>query len=187
MNDAAIVTLYWERSERAIEETAAKYGRYCHSIAYNILYNEEDAKECVNDTYMSAWNSMPPHRPEILSTFLGKITRRISLKKWRYKNAEKRGGGEVPLALEELMECIPAGGHIGERIEAEELSKAISEFLLKLKDTERRVFVLRYWYLKSVVDISKQFGFSESKVKSILYRVRLRLLEYLKKEGMFDE
>lgn len=187
MNDAAIVNLYWERSERAIEETAAKYGKYCHAIAYNILYNEEDAKECVNDTYMGAWNSMPPHRPEILSTFLGKITRRISLKKWRYKNAEKRGGGEVTLALEELMECIPAGGQVGERIEAEELSRSISQFLHKLMDTDRRIFVLRYWYLKPVTEISNQFGFSESKVKSILYRVRGRLLEYLKKEGVFDE
>lgn len=110
MDDELIVQLYWDRSENAISETDRKYGAYCNSIAYGILQSKEDAEESVNDTYMDAWNSMPPHRPSILATFLGKITRRISIDRWRNLNRAKRGGGEVTLALEELEQCV-AGSH----------------------------------------------------------------------------
>ena len=106
MDDAKIVDMYWARDEKAIKETNVKYGRYCYQIAYNILYNEQDADESVNDTYLGAWNCMPPHRPMVLATFLGKITRRISLNRWRMKKTQKRGGGETALALEELMEYV---------------------------------------------------------------------------------
>lgn len=187
MEDNQIVALYWQRSERAISETAGKYGKYCYTIAYNILYNNEDADESVNDTYMGAWNSMPPNKPDILSAFLGKITRNIALNKWRRKNAQKRGEGQVAVALDELTECIPAGEQVEEKIEAMELARTIDVFLAGLKETERRVFVCRYWYLDPITEICKQFGYSESKVKSMLFRIRNKLQAHLEKEGIFIE
>ncbi len=187
MEDKQIVALYWQRSESAISETAGKYGNYCYTIAYNILYNNEDADESVNDTYMGAWNSMPPNKPDILSAFLGKITRNIALNKWRHKNAEKRGGGQVAVALDELVECIPSGEKPEDKVEAMELAKIINIFLAGLKDMERRVFVCRYWYLDPITEISKQFGYSESKVKSMLFRTRNKLQAYLEKEGICIE
>ena len=117
MEDHRIVDLYWQRNERAISETAAKYGKYLQSISYQILRNTEDAEECVNDTYNDAWQSMPPHRPSILSTFLGKITRRISIDRWRKNSAEKRGGGEMALALDELEECVAGTGDVEAEVE----------------------------------------------------------------------
>lgn len=187
MDDDDIIALYWARSEQAIKETALKYGRYCYAIAYRILENGEDATECVNDTYLQAWNSMPPHRPAVFPTFLGKLARRTALHKWRYQNAEKRGGGEVAFALEELEDCIPTQGSVHEELEALELTTYINAFLRALPETERHVFVCRYWYLDPIADICTQFGFSQSKVKSMLYRIRKKLLVYLKKEGLFDE
>lgn len=185
MEDSRIVELYWQRSESAIEETAAKYGKYCYSIAYNILANAEDAKESINDTYLGAWNSMPSHRPSILSTFLGKITRRISIKKWQEKYAKKRGGGEIVLALDELSDCIPSEQSVEKEIEMAELSKIIDNFVMSLPMTEMRIFICRYWYLDPISAISQQFGFSQSKVKSMLHRTRHKLLLHLKKEGVF--
>ena len=183
MTDAQIVEMYWERNEQAISVTAEKYGTYCYSVAYGILHNEEDSKESVNDTYMSAWNSMPPHKPGILKTFLGKITRRLSIDKWRRKNAEKRGG-EIAEVLDELSECIsPSGDPIAET-EKEMLDKTINSFVKELKDTEQRVFLCRYWYAKSVKEIAKLFGFSESKVKVMLMRTRNKLKEKLETEGL---
>lgn len=187
MEDNRIVDLYWARSENAINETALKYGKYCYAIAYNILSSSEDADECVNDTYLGAWNSMPPNRPSILSTFLGKITRRISLNRWREKNVNKRGGGEVPLVLDELEDCIPSDNNVENDVQAADLAKVIDNFIIALPNTERRVFVCRYWYLDSIPTICKQFGFSQSKVKSMLYRTRGKLMLHLKEEGVFDE
>jgi len=187
MEDEHIIALYWERSESAIEETAFKYGKYCYSIAYNILSNCSDAEESVNDAYLAAWNSIPPHRPEILSTFLGKITRRIAIKKWQKEHAAKRGGGEIVFALEELEDCIPAGKSTEQEIEMEELIKAINEFVMSLPLTERNVFICRYWYFDAISEICQQFGFSQSKVKSMLQRMRKKLQVYLKKEGVCDE
>lgn len=184
MEDSQIVALYWARNEDALAETAAKYGRYCFQIAYNILSSREDADESVNDTYMSAWERIPPHEPAVLSAFLGKITRRISLNRWRNKSRKKRGGGEVILALEELRECIPSSEDVERRMEQRELSRAITQFLAGLAETERNVFVCRYWYLADIKKISKAFGFTESKVKSMLHRTRIRLKAYLTQEGL---
>lgn len=182
MEDAQIVDLYWARSENAISETSAKYGKYCYAIAYNVLANHEDADESVNDTFLDAWNSMPPHRPSILSTFLGKITRRISIDKWRGRTAEKRGGGEIALALDELSDCIPSGHNVEHEVEAAELAKVINDFVMSLPPMDRRVFICRYWYLDSISTISRQFNFSESKIKMMLYRQRQRLLSHLEGE-----
>ncbi|MGE4354478.1 MAG: RNA polymerase sigma factor [Oscillospiraceae bacterium] len=184
MDDSRIVELYWTRSESAIDETAAKYGKYCYAIANNILANAEDAQESVNDTYLGAWNSMPTHRPAILSTFLGKITRRISIKKWQEKYAAKRGGGEIVLALEELCDCIPSEQGVEKELELAELSKIIDNFVMALPVTEMRVFICRYWYLDPISDICQQFGFSQSKVKSMLHRTRQKLLLHLEREGI---
>lgn len=187
MEDKNIVDLYWERNENAITETANKYGKYCFSIAFNILSDTEDAEESVNDSYLNAWNSMPPHRPAILSTFMGKITRFVSLKKWRDKRAQKRGNGSVDLAYEELSECIPASSGIEDALEAKELAKIIDAFLDTLPLAEQKVFICRYWYFDSVSAISNQFGFSESKVKSMLHRTRKKLLFKLIEEGVINE
>ncbi len=184
MEDSAIVELYWTRSENAITETATKYGRYCYVIAHNILQSAEDADESVNDTYLGAWNSIPPHRPSILRTYLGKITRRVSLKKWRDKNRDKRGGGEVALDLEELEECVPSNAAVEEEIIAAELSETLNRFVAELPETERRVFLSRYWYLDSIEQISLDFHFSNSKVKSMLHRTRGKLLSHLRQEGL---
>ncbi len=183
MEDARIVELYWARSEKAIAETSEKYGKYCYAIAYNVLANHEDADESVNDTYLDAWNNMPPHRPSILSTFLGKITRRISIDKWRGRTAEKRGGGEIVLALDELSDCVPSSHNVEQEIEAAELAKVIDNFVMSLPLMDRRVFICRYWYLDPISAISQQFGFSENKVKTMLYRQRQRLLSRLEREA----
>ena len=187
MEDAHIVDLYWQRSENAVAETASKYGRYCYSIAYNILTNHNDAEESVNDTYLGAWNSMPPHRPTILSTFLGKITRRTAIKKWQREHAAKRGGGDIVIALEELEDCVPAGRSMEQEIETDELGKVIDEFVMLLPLTERNIFICRYWYLDPISEICRQFGFSNSKVKSMLHRTRKKLRAYLERKGVYDE
>ena len=184
MEDTHIVDLYWARSETAIEVTSKKYGRYCYAIAHNILANTEDAEESVNDTYLCAWNSMPPNRPTILSTFLGKITRRISIDKWRARSAEKRGGGEILLALDELSDCVPSTHNVEQEVEAKELAEIVNAFVMGLPIMERRVFVCRYWYLDPITSICQQFGFYESKVKVMLHRTRNNLRNYLESEGV---
>jgi len=183
MEDRQIIELYWARSETAIAETERKYGPYLRGIACRILSNPEDAKECVNDTYHSAWNAMPPHWPDALSAFLGKITRRISIDRWRKDRAEKRGGGELPLALEELGECVSGGETPEDLLRSKELEDRFHQFLLSLPVVERRVFLRRYWFLDSVGDIADRFGFTQSKVTSMLHRVRNRLRAQLEKEG----
>lgn len=184
MEDSQIVDLYWERNEQAIRAAASKYGGYCYSIAYNILRSREDADESVNDVYLGAWNAMPPHRPNCLRTFLGKITRRVSLKKWRDEHRDKRGGDEVSLALEELSECIPSNASVEESVIAGELSARINRFVGTLAPTERQVFLCRYWYLDSIDKISADLCFGKSKVKSMLRRTRARLRADLEKEGV---
>ncbi len=184
MDDKEIVDLYWQRDQTAVDETAAKYGSLCHSIAYNILGNHQDAEETVNDTYLNAWNSIPPHRPSVLSTFLGKITRRICIDRWRKRSAEKRGGGQIAVALDELEECIPNRESVEETAEAKLLSETINAFVKDLPAAERSVFLCRYWYMDSIETIAKEFGFSQSKVKSMLYRTREKLRAKLIKEGL---
>lgn len=187
MEDQKIVALYWSRSEQAIKETQLKYGKYCYTIAYQILYSREDADEAVNDTYLGAWNGIPPHRPAILSSFLGKLTRRISIDKWRGRTAEKRGGGELPVALEELSECVHGSENTEQEVELGELTSAINAFLWKLTQTERSLFICRYWYLDSIADLCRKFGFSPSKVKSMLARTRAKLRTYLEEVEILDK
>ena len=184
MDDKAILELYRTRSDRAIKETASMYGAYCYRIAYNILSCREDSQECVNDTYLAAWNTIPPKAPAILSTYLGKLTRYISLDRWKRRNAYKRGGGEVALALEELGECITDGNTPEKICEQKELAVFFNRFLQSLSETERRVFLCRYWYLEPTANIAKGCGFSDTKVRSMLHRIRKRLRTAMEKEGL---
>lgn len=184
MEDQQILQLYNERSEAAIAETAAKYGKYCHTIAYNILYNEEDAEECVNDTYLKAWNVIPPQIPEKLSAFLGKITRNLAITKYRYNSSKKRGNGQVALALEELAECIPAANTTEQAISDKLFVEELNTFLESLSAEKRKIFMQRYWYLRPVAEIAEEFAISESKVKMILLRTRNKLKQALEKEGI---
>ena len=183
MDDAQIIALYWSRSEQAIAQTSEKYGSYLTSIAYHILKSPEDAQECVNDTYHGAWNAMPPSKPDRLSAFLGKITRRLSIDRLRHDTAEKRGGGELPLALDELSGCVSGEVSVEDEAFRQELLSLLDAFLSSLSDTERRVFLRRYWYLDSIEEISRRFGFSQSKTTSMLYRIRAKLRTLLQKEG----
>lgn len=179
-----IFDLYWARSELAVNETAAKYGKYCKTIAMNILRNNEDADECVNDTFLMAWNAIPPERPSIFSSFLGKITRNLSLNKYKAQRARKRGGGELAPILSELEDCVPSPGGVESECEANAVSEAINGFLRSIDTANRIVFVRRYWYADSIVSISSRFQMSESKVKSMLYRTRNKLKIHLEKEGI---
>lgn len=184
MDDQKIVELYWARDEEAIRHTADRYGQYCYAIAYNILSVREDSEECVNDTYLDAWNSMPPHKPSILSAFLGKITRRIAIDRWRENHAQKRGGGEMALALDELSECIASPHNVHHEVETAEVAAQVQRFLNTLPDTERRVFVCRYWHMESVEALASRFCFGQSKVKSMLHRTRIKLKKHLQEEGL---
>ena len=183
MEDSKIVDLYWARSENAITETKRKYDRYCFSIASNILPFHEDAEECVNDTYLAAWNSIPPSRPSILSTYLGKLTRRISIDRWRKLSADKRGHGPITVALDELAECIPSESNPAEAVEAKALAEVIGRFLDTVPYTERKVFLMRYFDMAKIQDIARGCNMSPSKVKSMLHRTRCKLRIALQKEG----
>ena len=184
MEDNQIVDLYWARSENAISETADKYSRYCHSIAYNILHSNEDSEECVNDTYLNAWNAMPDQRPSRLAAFLGKITRNLALKRWDWYNAEKRGSGQVMLVLEELQECIPAADHADQIVDNMVLADVFNRFLASLSQEKRIIFMRRYWYLCPVAEIAQDYSISKSKVKMSLHRTRKQLKLFLEKEGI---
>lgn len=184
MDDSAIIDLYWAREERALVETERKYGSYCWTIAHNILKNREDTEECVNDTYMKAWNAMPPQRPHILSTFLGRITRNLSLDRYKASRAGKRGGGQLPLALEELGGCIPDTTGVEKQLADAELARCIDRFLRNLPDKECCIFLRRYWYVDSVADIARRCHMAEGSVKSSLYRTRQKLRTYLEQEGI---
>ena len=183
LEDEKIVALYMERSENAIIETASKYGSFCRTIAFNILSNYTDAEECENDTYLAAWNTIPPTRPAKLSTFLGRLTRNIALDKYDYYTAQKRNS-KFDLLLSELDDCISVPDNVEEEYEAGQVAKIISEFLRSRDYESRNVFLRRYWYADSISDISERFGMSESKVKSMLFRTRKKLKQYLKREGM---
>lgn len=184
MDDAKIVELYWARSDAALTETAKKFGPYCHTIAYNVLENVEDSEECVNDTYMRAWNSMPDKRPAALAPYLGRITRNLALNRIIEKNTLKRGGGEVALALDELDECTASSYSLEREVEAREIAAAMNRFLSKLPETERVLFVSRYWFMAPVRELAEKFGFSESKTVSMLRRTRLKLGKFLTGEGL---
>lgn len=182
MDDKQIVALYWEHSEDAIAQTEKKYGRYCHYIARNILYSDQDAEECVNDTYQKAWETMPPKKPELLSAYLGKLTRHIAINSYIHDHADKRSPG-MQMILDEAEEFFPdpADSDISDEIH---LRDAINSFLASLTQEVRVVFVRRYWYMSSVKDIAKDYGMTESKVKITLMRTRNRFKEYLEGEGI---
>ena len=184
MEDRKIVDLYWQRDENAIPETAAKFGGYCRTIAYNILADAEDAEECLNDTWLRAWNTMPTNRPNKLAPYLGKLSRWISLTRLREKTSLKRGGGETELVLDELTEAVDSGADVEKAVELKERNAALRRFLKNLGETERQVFLARYWFIASIAEIAEKFGFSESKVTSMLHRTRKKLLAYLKEEGL---
>jgi RNA polymerase sigma-70 factor (ECF subfamily) len=185
MTDEKIIDLYWARSEKAIEETDRAYGRYFTSIAYGILKNQEDAKETVNDTYLAAWNSMPPERPRHLKAFLGAVTRRLSINRAERNTAQKRGGAQYPLALDELLECVADKDSLPDPVDLVALTDALNAFLRSLPTDARRMFIRRYWYMDSIADIASAFAASESRVKSTLARAREELRKTLEKEG-FD-
>ena len=183
MDDNGIIQMYWDRNEQAIRATSEKYGYYCKIIARNILDNEEDAEECVNDTYLNAWNSMPTHWPEQLSTFLGKITRNLSFNKYKCNHAKKRGGGEITLVLDELTDCVSDIETVEQTIDRQELAKAISSFVKSIPIKKRNIFVRRYWYADSVSDIASDYGMLQGTVSKILERTRKQLKAYLAERG----
>ena len=185
MKDAEIVDLYWERNEVAIQQTQQKYGAYLSKVAYNILSDFEDSKECVNDTYLKAWTSMPPHRPSILSTYLGKIARQLSIDVFRKKNGAKRYASEYAVSLEELGDSFSDGSTPEHSFDAKLLDEAINRFLRTLPEDARNTFIGRYYFFDSLKDVAAYCGMSEAKAKSMLYRTRQGLKVYLVKEG-FD-
>lgn len=182
MTDLEIVKLYWSRSEEAISQTMAQYGRYLLKLAMNILHLREDAEECVNETYLSAWNQMPPDRPQKLLPYLGRIARCLALNRYDYIKAQKRGA-DFTLQLSELEECLSAPDSTLSGYEEKALGDAISAFLRRLDGESRNMFIRRYWYSDSIGEISKRYGVRESKVKSQLFRIRGRLKQYLREEG----
>ena len=182
MTDEKIVKLFFERSERALSETERSYGRYFRSIAFGILHNNEDAEEIVNDTYMKAWNVIPPEKPRNLKAFIGTMTRQLSINRLKSNNAKKRGEGTKPAQFEELSECIGAESE-DPIVESQGLSEAISLFLHSVSLQSRRFFIRRYWHMQPIIQIAKDCRVSESKVKSSLMRTRAKLKEFLKKEG----
>lgn len=182
MEDFKIVDLYWERSERAISETGAKYGKMLLSISYSLLKSREDAEECLNDTYISAWNQMPSDRPTYLGAYLSKIIRALSIDRFRSKHSKRRGGFEE--LCSELDECIPDGVSIEEQFDNDRLSAVINRFLEGLPEEKRVIFVRRYFYSDSVEEIARRMRISPSKVKTSLFRMREELRQILEKEGL---
>ncbi len=185
MEDERILALFFDRDEQAVVQTKQKYGTFCYGIAWQLLQNREDALECENDVYFCAWNTIPPQRPKYFKAFLGKITRNLALNRLRAAKAGKRGGEEVALSLEELGQCISPGCSFDERLQAQELADYLTDFLRSLPRQQRQVFVCRYWYCDSISQISTDFGFSQSKVKMMLLRIRKQLMTYLVEKEVF--
>ena len=183
MEDGQIIELYWNRDQRAIRETDGKYGKLLHSIAWNLLRSREDSEECVNDTYLRAWEAIPPARPGAFRTWLGQITRNLSLDRWKSRRAEKRGG-RTEVLLGELEDCLPAPAGTGRPVEERELAELLSSFLRGLSREGRAMFLRRYWYGESVAEVAEALGCGEGKVKSSLFRSRKALRAYLEKEGI---
>ena len=184
MNDREIVDLYWQRSEQAIAETDKKYGKYCRIVAYNILENTQDSEECVNDTWLAAWNSMPVNRPERLNAYLAKITRNFALAKVVKRSAKKRGGGELDLALEELDDCVPSDSCLEKEVEDRALAESINTFVDLLPEEEQLIFISRYWFFASEREIAEKQGCSRSRISAMLKRSRDKLKTYLLQEGL---
>ena len=186
MEDSRIVALYWQRDASAIKETENKYGAYCFSVANNILHNEEDAEECVNDTWLKNWNAIPPQRPNQLQMFVAKITRNLSFNRFKARSAEKRGGGEMILVLDELSECLAGNTNVECEYAAKELERCIQLFVRALPERDGNVFVRRYFFTESVSEIAKRYALTENYVMVILSRTRKKLKTHLVKEGFFN-
>ena len=182
MDDSRIIELYFSRDNSAIKETKTKYGRLLYSVSYNILKTHEDAEECESDTYMAAWEQIPPTKPQVLSAFLSRITRNLSFKKLKANTAQKRGGNSQSLPIDELANLIPDNTNA---ISELEITEILNAFLRELPTRDRQVFICHYWYCDSIKDISRQFGFTQSKVKMILSRTRAKLLDHLTKQEVF--
>ncbi len=185
MEDSHIIDLYWQRDEKAIQYTNLKYGPYCTAIAGNVLSDRQDVEECVSDTWLRAWNAMPPQRPNILSAFLGKITRNLALSLVRREGAQRRGGGQLPLMLEELGDCVSGRETVEEALNYQELTAAIDRFLAERPQRDRVLFVRRYWYGDSVADVGRRTGLRPAAVSMHLTRIRRDLKQYLTERG-FD-
>lgn len=183
MEDKAIIELFWARSQQAIAETADKYGQRLHQLSMNILHNHEDAQECINDTYHVAWNTLPPEKPDFFFAYLARITRNFSFGRYDYNHAKKRSADIVALSRE-LENCVPASNELEKKADSEEIGKALNAFLREQSEQMRRVFIQRYWYTQSISDIAKDCRISESKVKSMLFRMRGKLKIHLEKEGI---
>ena len=184
MEDHDIIELFWQRQEQALTESERKYGKLCRTVAYHILHNMEDTEECVNDTWMRAWNAIPPSRPNVLSAFFSKITRNLALDTYKASRADKRGGGQLPAALEELGECISSGDTVEQEMALRQLTEYLDCFLRQLPEKECCIFLRRYWYLDSTKDIAKRYAMPEGSVKSQLSRTRQKLKKALEREGV---
>lgn len=183
MEDTTIIKLYWARDERAIAETSAKYGRLCNHIASNILSVHEDREECINDTYLAVWNAIPDKHPSRFSVFISRIVRNLSLKKYEYISAAKRNPSTVT-SFEELGDCVSGTNNVESEIEKKHIENLINEFLWLLNKEKRNIFIRRYWYFDSIDTICKCTGYSQSKVKSMLYETRRKLKKHLEQEGI---
>lgn len=183
MEDKEIIGLFFSREESAITRTKEKYGSYCAAIAGNILGDHQDVEEVLSDTWLRVWNTIPPKRPEHLKLYLARIARNLAFDRFRADSRAKRGGGEMPLALEELRECLPAPGNPEEVLAARELKKCINAFLWTLPERDREIFLLRYFSVESTVAIAKKFRLSEAGVRTVLSRTRKKLKDHLEKEG----
>lgn len=184
MDDSKIIDLYFRRSEMAISATDAKYGTYCQSIAYRILNQQQDSEECVSDTWMRTWNSIPPTRPDCLRTYLGKITRNLALNRLREQQTEKRGGRVVTESLEELRECISDGRLVETAVDEKLLTDSINRFLAGLSQEKRVAFILRYWHMYPANEVARKMQISESKLRTMLFRLRKQLRTHLEQEGI---
>lgn len=187
IEETELIRLYQTGSEHAIAVSERQYGAYCRKIACNVLGSREDARECVNDVWLKAWNSIPRGAPQNLRAYFAKLTRELAIDRWRRAHSEKRGRGELPLSLEELSECVPGESDVETAIEKKELSQCLQQFLSTLDETPRHVFLCRYWYFDTVPEIARRFGFTRSKVTAMLYRTRKQLKTYLKERGYIDE
>lgn len=187
MKDQQIVALYWQRNPEAIGQSRSKYGAYCFSVANQILASPEDSEECVNDTWLHAWNGMPPHRPDVLRIFLAKITRRVAFNRFKSRSAQKRGGGEITAVLEELEECLAGGADVEEEVIAKELAECIRRFVRGLPAREGDVFSRRYFFTEGIQDIARAYGLTPNNTMVILSRVRQKLKAHLVKEGYLHE
>ncbi len=185
MEDEKIIQLIWDREEQGLKELSDKYNNYCHSISYRIVRDEEDARECVNDTWLQTWNAIPPKWPAVLPGFLAKIARNLSLNRYRHMHAARRGGNSVDIALEELQDCVSDGRTVEEQIELKELSAGIAKFLNRQSERNRAIFLQRYFYMMPTKEIAEKLGMREGTVRSTLSRMRKELRGWLEKEAVY--